>query len=410
MSSPPSLPSDPRLREVAEQIRATRWAASIVDADYRLVWVSEEMANLLGEHDEGKLGYGKHLVEAMVGETWTRAITEESCMESMANELPLMIEGTEGGKEALLEIVAGAAPLAFEGSMVTDELVQKFLEMEPLRPPPLWTSDIEFVQRDLPPVKVTEVQIKLYDKATDDFMGRAFLYGPALPASVLSLVARGDEEMFQRMKRLVDPGRRQAAVLFADLQASSVLSRRLPSSAYFKLVRAITTAMDEQVVRKTGIVGKHAGDGVTAFFLADDLGSPSGAARAAIEAGRAMIESTRAAAREIKDETGLLELDDCLVNVGIHWGGALYMGQLVTGGRLEATALGDEVNEAARIQETARDGRLLASKALVERLTDDDARAIGIDPDAVLYKTVADTPEATPKAVRDAGGIPVTPL
>lgn len=410
MSSPPSLPEDPRLREVAEQIASTRWAASIVDEEYRLVWISEEMANLLGEHDEGKLGYGKHVVEAMVGETWTRAITEESCTDAFLDELPIMIEGTKGGKEALLEMIAGGAPVAFDGDFVTDELVQRFLEMEPFRPPPLWTSSLEFVQGELPPVKVTEIQVKLYDKDSGDFIGRAFLYGPALAASVLSLVARGDEEMFERMARLVDPGRRQAAVLFADLEASAVLSRRLPSSAYFKLVRAITTAMDDQVVKHTGIVGKHAGDGVTAFFLADDLGSPSRAARAAIEAGRGILEGARAAASDVKDETGLLELDDCVINVGIHWGGALYMGQLITGGRLEATALGDEVNECARIQETSREGKILASKALVERLTDDDARALGIDPDAVLYCTIGDIEGASPKAKRDAGGIPVTPL
>ena len=409
MSSPPSLPEDPRLLEVAEQLAATRWAASIVDHEYRLVWVSEEMANLLGEHDEGKLGYGKHLLEAQVGETWCQVITEGSHVQAFEAELPIMIEGTPGGKEGLLEMLGGAS-FALDESIITDDMVRRFVEMEPLRPPPVWVNHLEFIQGDLPPVKVTEVQMKLYDKESGDFIGRAFLYGPAIAASVLSLVARGNEEMFQRMARLIDPGRRQAAVLFADLESSAVLSRRLPSSAYFKLVRAITTAMDEQVVAHTGIVGKHAGDGVTAFFLADDLGSPSRAARAAIEAGRGMIESAREAASEIRDETGLLELDDCVINVGIHWGGALYMGQLVTGGRLEPTALGDEVNECARIQETSRAGKILASKALVERLTDDDARAIGLDPDGVLYCTIGEMPDASPKAKRDAGGIPVTPL
>jgi class 3 adenylate cyclase len=95
---------------------------------------------------------------------------------------------------------------------------------------------------------------------------------------VLTLVARGDEGMFKRMAKLFEPGRRQAAMLFADLQMSGALSRRLPSAAKFRFVRAITTAIDEAVVRHTGIVGKHAGDGVTALFLADDLGSSSAAA------------------------------------------------------------------------------------------------------------------------------------
>ncbi|MBW3609161.1 MAG: hypothetical protein KY463_12555, partial [Actinobacteria bacterium] len=76
-------------------------------------------------------------------------------------------------------------------------------------------------------------------------------------------------------------------------------------------------------------------------------------------------------AKEVGDETGLIESADCAVNVGLHWGGALYMGQLVTGGRLEVTALGDRVNEAARIQASARDGEVLASKSLIEHLADD---------------------------------------
>jgi class 3 adenylate cyclase len=47
------------------------------------------------------------------------------------------------------------------------------------------------------------------------------------------------------------------------------------------------------------------------------------------------------------------------------------MGQVVTGGRLGVTALGDEVNECARMKQTATGGALLASKALIERLDPD---------------------------------------
>jgi class 3 adenylate cyclase len=86
------------------------------------------------------------------------------------------------------------------------------------------------------------------------------------------------------------------------------------------------------------------------------------------------------------------------------------MGQLVTGGRLEVTALGDRVNEASRIQESARDGEVLASKSLIEHLTDEDAAALGLDADGVIYRTVAELDSVTDKALRDAGGIPVTVL
>jgi class 3 adenylate cyclase len=77
---------------------------------------------------------------------------------------------------------------------------------------------------------------------------------------------------------------------------------------------------------------------------------------------------------------------------------------------LEVTALGDEVNEGARIQQSARDGALLASKALVERMSVEDGRRIGVDPEEVVYTTVAELPGVDAKAMRDAGTLPVTEL
>lgn len=216
--------------------------------------------------------------------------------------------------------------------------------------------------------------------------------------------------MFTRMARLIEPGARQAAILFADLQASALLSSRLPSSTYFSLVRAITTAMDESVAGHNGIVGKHAGDGVTAFFLVEDLGSASSAVSAAVRAARSMTEAVERAAKDVGAGSGLIEAADCKLNVGLHWGESLYMGQVVTGGRLEVTALGDRVNEAARIQQTARDGEVLASKGLIEQLTGDDAAGLGLDPGNILYRKVSELDGASPKAIRDAGGVPVTVL
>jgi class 3 adenylate cyclase len=231
-----------------------------------------------------------------------------------------------------------------------------------------------------------------------------------LPARLLTFVTRGSEAMFQRMAELVDPGRRQAAVLFADLQASGALSRRLSSAVYFQLIRALTTEMDAAIVRARGIVGKHAGDGVSAFFLADEFDSASEAAAATIEAAHQLRDRAARVAERIGNDTGLFAAADCRLNIGLHWGSTLYMGQIVTGGRLEVTALGDEVNECARIQGAARDGAVLASKALIERLVDGDATRIGIDSREVVYQTLAELPGADAKAVRDAGTLPVTEL
>ena len=94
----------------------------------------------------------------------------------------------------------------------------------------------------------------------------------------------------------------------------------------------------------------------------------------------------------------------------MHWGASLFIGQLTTSGRLEVTALGDEVNECARIEQSAREGQILASKAIVERLSDDDARALGLAPEELAYQTVGELPGAGDKAARDAGSIAVVDL
>jgi class 3 adenylate cyclase len=83
---------------------------------------------------------------------------------------------------------------------------------------------------------------------------------------------------------------------------------------------------------------------------------------------------------------------------------------VVTSGRLEITALGEEVNEAARIQDVAAGGAILASKYLLERIPEVDCAALGIDPGALSYRTLAQLEGASEKAVRDAGAIPVAAI
>jgi class 3 adenylate cyclase len=145
--------------------------------------------------------------------------------------------------------------------------------------------------------------------------------------------------------------------------------------------------------------------------LTEDLGSPSSAARAAIEAARRVRVAVQDAGSAVEAETdGLVTAKDCTINMGIHWGGSLYMGQLNTGGRLEVTALGDAVNECARVQETARDGEVLVSKALIENLDAEAASALGLDPDGLSYVSISQVAHASEKAIRDAGGIAVTSL
>ena len=411
-----SLPDDPTLRGIAVELEKTRGAAALHDRDCNLIWVSSELKELIGETDETKLGYGKHVFEAYLSPTWSERVTDESKMH-MFEHLPHVIKVTPGGKDRVREILLTAmrdypecVPGFTPGMHLSEDAIHQLVDnIQPVDTPFIWSMEMEFLQGDLPPLPVNEVEIRINDDS-GQLLGTVSLYNPGLPARVMAMLARGDEDMYQRMAHLTDPGRHRAAILFADLQGSAGLSRRLPSAIYFELVRAMTTATDQVIIDRQGIVGKHAGDGATAFFLADEHGSTSAAVRAAIEAARDIGVAVGTAAKKIADETGLIEASECLVNVGLHWGATLYMGQLVTGGRLEVTALGDEVNECARIQTAAREGQVLASKSLLEHLDPEDARELRVNPDMMLYRTISEIPGAPEKSVRDAGGLPVTTL
>lgn len=149
-------------------------------------------------------------------------------------------------------------------------------------------------------------------------------------------------------------------------------------------------------------MGRHVGDGIVAFFLAESLGSESAAAAACISA----VRSLRARVPEVAAKNGL-PVDDVVLRFGLHWGSTLYVGNITSAGRTEVTALGDEVNEAARIEARATGGRTLASKSLLERLDAGNAAALDIDPNNVAYTALAEFPTATDKARRDAPAIAV---
>jgi class 3 adenylate cyclase len=380
---------DPRLDSIVRGLESTGWAAEVCDSEWRLVWVSPQTRALIGQEDDSDLGLGEHVLESRQRPAWQRMVDRDAQEQWIRLNVPQMLVEDPGAAERLADIVDPALRAAV-------------MEAKPVDVP-IWTwlTRTTGVQPAVNQVRNFGMRVRTKD---GEAFATVYLYGANLPATLLALVSQGDRGMFERMARLADAGRREAGILFADIQSSGELSRHLSSAAYFRLVQALFTELDEVVIEAQGIVGKHAGDGLSAFFLSEQCGSREEAAGAAIDTAIRLGEAARATGAG----SDLPPAQDLRLNVGVHWGGALYMGQVVTGGRLEVTALGDEVNECARIQETARNGTILASKALIERLDPEHANRLGIDPDTVAYTTVAELPEAADKAVRDAGAIPVT--
>jgi hypothetical protein len=130
----------------------------------------------------------------------------------------------------------------------------------------------------LAPVQIPTTLMRVRDDA-GQIAGSVVLQKPAVGMAVLTRIgAMGDLGHFERVDQVTRPGRRPAAILFADLESSSQLARRLSTASYFGLVRRLAIAADQSVIDAGGLVGSHAGDGVVAFFLAETSGSESAAA------------------------------------------------------------------------------------------------------------------------------------
>jgi class 3 adenylate cyclase len=276
----------------------------------------------------------------------------------------LILADTAGGRDELRELV----------HPVLRDIVD---QLPPIDPALTCSVGLQGMHVGAPVVYIITT-VRVHD-ATGRQVGTALIMKPGAGMAVLATLAVGiDQRHFERMQHVAKAGRRPAAIMFADLEASSPLARRLPTASYFAFARRLARVADQSVIDAGGLVGRHVGDGVVAFFLAEIAGSESAAARACIAAARAL----RGALADVASRSNLAA-EEVVLRFCLHWGSTLYVGQMATSGGTDVTALGDEVNETARIEACATGGRALASKVLVERLSRDDAADLGLDPDRV---------------------------
>lgn len=388
------IPEDPTLAEAASALRDAGHWATIVDAQWRIVYMTDDLrfaAGFMVERVPAQLGEYFFSPESITARTQWR--TGPSALESARAYLSefgaWVLADTPGGHEALRELV--------------DPRLRDIVDH-------LSASDRTFASSGVifgyglgggrPPLDVTAIRVRDVDGR---LAGTALITKPHIAMSVLAtLAAMGDLAHLERMQSVAKAGRRPAAILFADLEGSSPLAKRLSTANYFSVARRMARAADQCIINAGGITGRHVGDGVVAFFLVENLGSESAATSACIQAARAL----RAAMTEVASRSELAP-DDLTMRFGLHWGATLYVGRISTAGRTEIAALGDEVNEGARIEACATGGRTLASKDLVERLALDAAHALGLEPDRITYTQLGDLVTATDKARRDAPSIAV---
>lgn len=377
----------PEIAQAIEALEETRLAAHVYTADWRVAHITQAQQFNMG----GDVPPGTSLVSTAFREALVAAgtlIPDE--FEAHAQRLvPFMLATIEGGRAALMEACR-------------PELVRTVESEEPREMPPLWTDVMQVRPRGYQPYPLRSVLCRI-DGRDGWFAGAAELWLPNLSGPLLGLVTLADTAHLERLASVTASKRRPSAILFADLEASTPLARRLSTGAYFSLIRRVMRTVDELVVSRGGLVGRHVGDGLTAYYPAELCGGEEEAAKAALLTARSLGEAVAAAAATVPGA------GDIRINAGVHWGATVRLGAMLTAARFEVTALGEEVNEAARIEACATGGRVLASKPLIERLDDDTHAALALDAD-VGYLPLAEVPGAPEKARRDAPTVAVRPL
>jgi class 3 adenylate cyclase len=393
------LPDDPVLASWASALNDAGHFAYLFDASWRFVFVTDELRLGWGEWGETDtmtvVPMGSHFLSAKAfrfrAELGGQFADREGRRAWFSRVGPFVLATTPGGRDALRPLV-------------NPEVADLVDELEPEEVPAAVTYRSSFTTAGADAAS-WNTMLRI-DGPDGRFAGACVLSKPAPGMSRFTAAAGlADLSHLERMRIVQSPDRRPTAILMADIEASTPLSRRLSTAQYFAFIRRLVRATDQRILDEQGVVGRHAGDGIVGFFLADAAGSESAAARSCIAAAMS-LRDTLAEVVERSD----IPLSDLSLRFGLHWGATLYVGGIVTAGRSEITALGDEMNEAARIEACATGGRILASKPLIERLNRGDAQALGLDTGRAAYTPVAELPTATDKARRDAPAIAVCDL
>src|SRR3954453_5745849 len=166
----------------------------------------------------------------------------------------------------------------------------------------------------------------------------------------------GEDVARQALQRGITLGgeERDVAVLFIDLVGSTELAHDRPPAEVVELLNEFFCVVVDVVDAQDGSVNKFVGDAALCVF-----GAPlphDDAAGAALRAARLLRERLAA------------EVPQCDVGIGVSAGTAVA-GNIGAQQRFEYTVLGDQVTEAARLTELAKqhDGRVPAAEAARSR-------------------------------------------
>lgn len=185
----------------------------------------------------------------------------------------------------------------------------------------------------------------------------------------------------ETIRRLESGAEVAMSILFADVRGSTALSERMNPTEFSKLINRFYTEATRVIVEADGLVDKLAGDSVAAFFGAG-------------LSGPAYVNKTIDVARQLLRVTGHADAAGpwIPVGIGVHAGVAYFGSMGMAGGLTDITAVGEEVNTAARLAAEALTGEIVVSESALERA--------GVDASALQQRRLTLKGISQPVAVR----------
>jgi adenylate cyclase len=143
----------------------------------------------------------------------------------------------------------------------------------------------------------------------------------------------------------------EMSMLFADVRGSTALSERMNPTEFSRLINRFYVECTNAIIREDGLVEPLAGDAVAAFW-GSGIAGPDYVART-VRAGKKILS--------VMDRGGIP------VGIGIH-AGVAYFGAIGSAdGLVNISAIGDEVNAAARLASKAGAGEIIISERALHR-------------------------------------------
>jgi adenylate cyclase len=143
----------------------------------------------------------------------------------------------------------------------------------------------------------------------------------------------------------------EMSMLFADVRGSTALSEQMSPMDFSQLINRFYVDSTNAIIEEDGLVEKLAGDAVAAFWGAGF-------------AGQDYVQRTLKAAQNILRRMARQQIP---VGIGVH-SGIAYFGAMGTAeGLMDISAIGDEVNAAARLASKAAAGEIIVSEQALRK-------------------------------------------